>query len=111
MSARPIRLLVSTPFSVHYLLFYDFVDDYAARRVPLRVAHFAHAKRAIAAGELVLGGALANPPDGAGLLFQGASPPLAEKIAAADPYVTHGLVTNLRGGVRGPRAGGGGGPP
>jgi len=81
---------------MHYLLFYDFVEDYLARRVPLRAAHFAHAERAIATGELVLGGALANPADGAVLLFQGATPAVAEKFAAADPYVTNGLVTKWR---------------
>jgi hypothetical protein len=81
---------------MHYLLFYDFVEDYLARRAPLRSAHFAHAERAIARGELVLGGALANPADGAVLLFQGANPGAAEAFAAADPYVTNGLVTNWR---------------
>jgi uncharacterized protein YciI len=81
---------------MHYLLFYDFVEDYMARRVPLRVAHFAHAEHAIATGELVLGGALANPADGAVLLFQGTSPTVAERFAAADPYVTNGLVTKWR---------------
>ncbi|HEV3022488.1 MAG TPA: YciI-like protein [Pirellulales bacterium] len=81
---------------MHYLLFYDFVENYLARRVPLRAAHLAHAERAIARGELILGGALANPADGAVLLFRGTSPATAEKFAAADPYVTNGLVTNWR---------------
>jgi hypothetical protein len=31
--------------------------------------------------------------DGAVLLFRGDSPAVAEAFAAADPYVTHGLVT------------------
>lgn len=43
-------------------------------------------------GELVLGGALANPIDGAVLLFKGDSPEVAEKFAKADPYVTNGIV-------------------
>jgi hypothetical protein len=43
-------------------------------------------------GELVLGGALANPVDGAILLFKGDSPEVAEKFAKADPYVANGLV-------------------
>ena len=43
-------------------------------------------------GELVMGGALANPVDGAILLFKGDSPEVAEKFAKADPYVANGLV-------------------
>jgi hypothetical protein len=78
------------------LLFYDVVEDYPTRRVPLRAAHLAHAKKAIERGELLLGGALAQPIDGAVLLFQGASPAVAEAFAVADPYVTNGLVTRWR---------------
>jgi uncharacterized protein len=78
---------------VHYLLFYDTVPDYAERRLPFRPAHFAHAKAAVDRGELVLGGALADPCDGAVLLFRGGSPAVAEVFARADPYVTGGLVT------------------
>jgi len=81
---------------VHYLLFYDVVDGYAERRLPFRAAHLAHARRAVARGELVLAGALADPVDGAVLLFRGASPGVAEAFAAADPYVTSGLVTRWR---------------
>ena len=49
-----------------------------------------------ARGELVLGGALANPADEAILLFRGDSPAAAEAFAAADPYVKNGLVTRWR---------------
>jgi len=78
---------------MHYLLFYDVVPDYAERRLPFRPAHFAHAKAAIDRGELVLGGALADPIDGAVLLFRGDSPDAARRFAETDPYVTNGLVT------------------
>jgi uncharacterized protein len=44
----------------------------------------------------VLAGALANPPDGAMLLFKGNSPAEAEAFAAADPYVLNGLVRSWR---------------
>jgi uncharacterized protein YciI len=81
---------------MHYLLIYDLVDDYLERRVPLRGAHLTHAREAVARGDLVLGGALANPADGAVLLFKGESPAAAEGFAASDPYVTHGLVTRWR---------------
>jgi len=44
----------------------------------------------------VLGGAFADPVDGAVLVFKGDSPAVAEKFAAADPYVRNGLVTKWR---------------
>jgi len=80
----------------HYLLFYDVVDNYAERRVPFRAAHLAHARQALSNGDLVLGGAFANPIDGTVLLFRGASPAVAEAFATGDPYVANGLVTKWR---------------
>jgi uncharacterized protein YciI len=81
---------------MHYLLFYDVVENYAVRRAPFRSAHLAYAKQALDRGELVLGGAFANPIDGTALLFKGSSPAVAEAFANADPYVVNGLVTKWR---------------
>jgi len=81
---------------MHYLLFYDVVDDYVTRRAPLRAAHIGHARASMARGELVLAGAFNNPPDGAVLLFKGSSPDVAERFAEQDPYVTNGLVKKWR---------------
>lgn len=81
---------------MHYLLIYDAVPDYADRRGPFRSAHLALARAAVDRGELVLGGAFANPADGSVLLFKGASPAAAEAFAAADPYVANGLITRWR---------------
>ncbi len=81
---------------MHYLLFYEVVDDYAEKRAAFRKDHLAHARAAVARGELVLGGALANPVDGTVLLFKGSSPAAAEAFAKADPYVTNGLVLMWR---------------
>ncbi len=77
---------------MHYLLFYEVGEDYVTRRTEFREAHLEKAWAASARGELVLGGALANPVDGAVLLFKGDSPEVAEKFARADPYVTSGAV-------------------
>jgi uncharacterized protein len=77
---------------MHYLLFYEVGDDYAARRAEFRAVHLKKAWEASERGELILGGALTNPLDGAVLLFQGDSPAVAEKFARADPYVTSGAV-------------------
>ena len=81
---------------MHYLLIYDVVPDYVARRAAYRAEHLALARAAHERGELVLGGALADPVDGAVLLFHGDSPAAAEAFAAADPYVRNGLVTRWR---------------
>ncbi|HWM84525.1 MAG TPA: YciI-like protein [Kofleriaceae bacterium] len=78
---------------MHYLLFYDEVTpDYLERRAEFRSAHLARAWAAHERGELVLAGALADPVDGAVLLFRGDSPAVAEDFARTDPYVTSGLV-------------------
>jgi hypothetical protein len=62
----------------------------------VRKDHLAHAKAAVARGDLVLGGAFANPVDGTVLLFKGNTPAVAESFAKAHPYVTNGLVTKWR---------------
>lgn len=77
---------------MHYLLFYEVADDYVSRRAKFREEHLEKAWKASDRGELLLGGALANPVDGAVLLFKGDSPEVAEKFAQADPYVKSGAV-------------------
>ena len=77
---------------MHYLLTYQLVDDYLARRDQFREAHIRLAWQAVECGELLLGGPLANPTDTAILLFQGDSPAAAEAFVNADPYVKNGLV-------------------
>lgn len=81
---------------MHYLLFYETAPDYLARRPEFRAAHLALAWQAHERGELVLGGALDDPADGAVLFFQGDSPAAAERFAAADPYVQNGLIARWR---------------
>jgi uncharacterized protein len=77
---------------MHFLMFYELADDYLERRVALRDAHLALAWQAQARGELVLAGALAEPADGAVLLFDAPSAEVVERFAQADPYVINGLV-------------------
>lgn len=77
---------------MHYLLFYEVDKDYVAKRAQFRSEHLKKAWQASERGELVLAGALANPVDGAVLLFKGDSPEVAENFAKADPYVTSGAV-------------------
>lgn len=80
----------------HFLLIYDYVPDYMERRVEFRSEHLALAWQAHEQGELVLGGIMAEPIDGALLWFQGDSPAIAENFATSDPYVRHGLVSSWR---------------
>jgi hypothetical protein len=77
---------------MHYLLFYEAANDYVSKRAPFREEHLRKAWEASRRGELILGGAFANPTDGAVLLFAGDSPDVAERFAQADPYVTNGAV-------------------
>ena len=81
---------------MHYILFYDVVDNYVERRAPFRAQHLAHARAALDRGDLVLGGALADPADGAILVFSGKTPGAAEIFAQSDPYVLNGVVTKWR---------------
>jgi uncharacterized protein len=78
---------------MHYLLFYEASPDYLERRAAFRSEHLALAWQAHERGELVLGGALAEPVDTAVLLFRGDSPAVAERFATADPYVRAGLIS------------------
>ena len=78
---------------MHFLLFYQFVPDYLQRRPLHRSEHLRLAWQAHERGELVLAGALADPADAAVLLFEAETDTAARAFAAADPYVTAGLVT------------------
>lgn len=77
---------------MYFALLYDLADDYLERRVPLREQHLKLAREAEARGELVLGGALADPADRAIIVFKGDDASVAERFAKADPYVHNGLV-------------------
>ncbi len=80
----------------HFLLLYDGAPDYLARRPQFRDAHLNHAGAAVERGEIVVAGALADPVDGAVLMFAGDDKSVAEEFARADPYVLNGLVANWR---------------
>ncbi len=81
---------------MHYLLFYDVSPDYLTRRGEFRKAHLQLAWQAYERGELILGGALADPIDTSLLLFKADSPAVVERFVAADPYVQNGLVARWR---------------
>jgi uncharacterized protein YciI len=78
---------------MYYILFYKTVDNYVEKRAPYREEHLAYAKASIERGDLVMAGALAEPVDGAVLVFKGDGPSVAEDFAKNDPYVKNGLIT------------------
>jgi uncharacterized protein YciI len=79
---------------VHFLLFYEYAPNYLQDRAQYRAEHLKLAWAARERGELVLAGALADPADGAVLLFQGSTDAAARAFAQGDPYVRAGLVTH-----------------
>jgi uncharacterized protein YciI len=81
---------------MHFILFYDYVPDIAEKRGPYRGAHIEGLKKAFDAGEVVIGGALGDPVDGAVIVFRGPTSEAAERFAKSDPYVLNGLVTAWR---------------
>ena len=80
----------------HFLLFYSFVPDYLDRRAQFRDAHLLLAWQSAENGDLLPGGALADPADSGLLLFRSETAETAETFANTDPYVTNGLVTAWR---------------
>jgi len=77
----------------YYALFYYVVDDYVSRRAQYREEHLRLARDATRRGELILAGALGDPPDGALLVFRVPDKAVVEEFARRDPYVRNGLVT------------------
>ena len=77
----------------HCVLQYDAVDDFINRRAPHREEHLRLIREAHARGEIVMAGAVGDPPDSGLLVFRLASSDAAEAFAREDPYVRHGLVT------------------
>jgi uncharacterized protein YciI len=81
---------------MYYLLFYDYVENVVERRAPYREAHLKLAREALDRGEIVMGGAFADPVDGAVLLFEADDRSVVEAFVKQDPYVAGGIVTAWR---------------
>src|SRR2546429_7144848 len=82
---------------MHYILFYDVVDDYVSRRAQFREAHLKLARQAYERGELVLAGAPAPPVDRAVRVVRRPTPPAAEGVCPGQPPVTNHTVTSSGG--------------
>jgi uncharacterized protein len=77
----------------YFVLQYEVVEGFVARRAPHREEHLRLVREAHARGDLLFAGAVGDPPDGALLVFRATSPDIVEEFARTDPYVRHGLVT------------------
>src|SRR5436309_3175453 len=77
----------------YFALFYEVVENYAERRMPYRERHLKMVREAHERGQIVLAGALGDPPDGALLVFRVEDVAVVKDFAHADPYVTQGVVT------------------
>jgi hypothetical protein len=81
---------------VHQILFYDYVEEILDRRGPHREAHLERIAAHKQTGEIVMAGALGDPPHGAAIVFKDVEPDAIEEFVVADPYVQAGLVTEWR---------------
>ncbi len=81
---------------MHYLLFYDYVENVVERRAPYREEHIKLAREAHERGELAMAGAYADPVDGAVFVFSADDPSVVDGFVRADPYVANGIVTGWR---------------
>jgi hypothetical protein len=79
----------------YYALFYDYAEDYMARRQAFRPEHLALAEQARRDGRLVMAGAL-QPPDTALFVFRTDGPRDVEEFARSDPYVKNGVAKAWR---------------
>jgi uncharacterized protein YciI len=96
--SRPSPVRMRWPYHTfhmgYYMLEYALIDDYVARRAGFREAHLALAREAHRRGDLILAGALAEPPDRAVLVWRTDDRSVVERFIDGDPYVRNGLVTS-----------------
>jgi uncharacterized protein YciI len=67
----------------YFVLTYDVVPDFAARRAPFREAHLRLLRDANSRGLLLFSGPLGDPPDGALLVFRAESAAWSEAASRA----------------------------
>jgi uncharacterized protein YciI len=75
-----------------YVLQYDYVADALEKRKPHRDGHLAHIGKQVENGNVVIAGAVDNPPTGGLLIFRNLSSNDVEQFAQQDPYVINGFV-------------------
>ncbi len=90
-----IRKMSTSPtLKKYFLLNYKYVDNVVEKRAPLRSDHLSLAKKYKDNGKLLMGGAFADPIDGAAIVFQVYEKREVEEFVQNDPYVKGGIVTS-----------------
>ena len=85
------------PVPKHFALLYSYVPDILDKRGPYRAEHLRLAQESIDKSDMIIGGVLADPVDGALFLFRGEDGgEKAKAFAEGDPYVVNGLVTEWK---------------
>jgi uncharacterized protein YciI len=79
-----------------YILFYEYVDDMIDRRGPYRDDHLEHIRSHLSEGNILMAGALGDPPTGGAIVFRGFGPEGIEVFVNDDPYFKAGLVSSWR---------------
>lgn len=80
---------------MHAVLEYTYEDNYLQTREAHRPDHLRAAWEAVERGDLLLGGAVGDGPFSGLLIFTGVNAlGAARAFAAADPYVTAGVVSS-----------------
>ena len=80
----------------HFALFYEYGPNALAERAPHRAAHLTHIAAYAERGDVVLGGAFADPVDGALIIFKSDSAAVADAFAHSDPYVVNNVAKSWR---------------
>ncbi len=75
-----------------YALQYEYVADVLEKRKPYREAHLNHIGKQVENGNVILGGAVGNPPTEALIILRNLSSNDVEQFVQDDPYVINGIV-------------------
>lgn len=77
---------------MHYLLFYQTVEGFIEKRAAFRSAHLDLVKELVAKGQIIMGGAMADPADEALIIFECEDESIPQHFVQHDPYVINALV-------------------
>ena len=75
-----------------YVLQYVYVENALEKRQPHRQAHLALINKEAEKGNVVLAGAVDNPPNGGLLILRNLTAEAIEQLVRQDPYVINGVV-------------------
>lgn len=88
------KMSTSPSLKKYFLLNYKYVENVVEKRAPFRADHLNLAKTYKDNGKLLMGGAFADPVDGAAIVFQVDEKREVEEFVKNDPYVKGGIVTS-----------------